>query len=189
MLRPWLPPFLMMNGTGAAGSAPAAPASPAPTEPAAPAAPATPAAPAAPAADPAAPQPPAVDPAIEALRRENAALKEKADKFDAAELEKLSDLEKATLRATTAEQAAAKDAAERLQLQAAVDNGITKDERVLLTGTTEEALAAQVKTIISLRAPGTASARDAGITGGGAAPSNKPATLEAAIEAAVTAKK
>lgn len=136
-----------------------------------------------------APPPPAVDPQVEALKREMAALKDKADKWDAAEQEKLSDIEKATQRATAAEQTAAKEAAEKLQLQAAVDNGITKDERVLLTATTEEGLAAQVKAILSMRAPGTASAAAAGITGGGAAPSNKPATLEAAIEAAFAAKK
>lgn len=182
-----LPPYLMFNGAAATGgTAPAGESSAASATPGAPPAPAAP--PAVPAA-PAAPAPPAVDPAIEALRRENAALKAKADQWDAAEQAKLSDIEKANQRATAAEQTAAQKAAETLQLQAAVENGITKDERALLTGTTEEAIKAQVASILSLRAPATATAQQAGITGGGAAPSNKPATLEAAIEAAVSAKK
>jgi len=170
--RPW---FRYIDGDQGGGGGPAAPpAAPAAADASASAAP---------------PEPPAIDPQVEALRRENAALKEKAEKWDAAEQDKLSDIEKANQRASTAEQTAAKQAAEKLQLQAAVDHGISKDERVLLTATTEADLAVQVKAILSMRAPGTASAAAAGITGGGAAPSNKPATLEAAIEAAFTANK
>ncbi len=150
------------------------------------------------AAPPAATTPPAgdtpkVDAAAEARVREliaeRDALKGKADKWDAAEQEKLSEIEKANQRATAAEQQAAKDAAERLQLQVAVDNGITKAERALLTATTDADLASQVAAILALRAPGAASAQAAGITAGGAAPQNKPASLEAAIEAAYAAKK
>jgi hypothetical protein len=134
-----------------------------------------------------------VDAASEARIRELIAerdqLKGKADQFDASEQAKLSDIEKATQRAAKAEQEAAKNAAELLQLRVAIASGITKDERVLLTGTTDADLTAQVATIIGMRAPGTASASAAGITGGGDAPSNKPASLEAAIEAAFAANK
>ncbi|MGB4136412.1 MAG: hypothetical protein WA971_07605 [Microbacterium sp.] len=115
--------------------------------------------------------------------------KEKADKFDLAEQEKLSEIEKANLRAATAEESATKNGAELLQLQAAIDNGITKDERALLTGTTEDELKAQVAAILKLRAPSTASAQDAGITGGGSStPTSRAKTLADAVAARVNKK-
>lgn len=115
--------------------------------------------------------------------------KEKADKFDAAEQEKLSEIEKAQQRATDAEQKSASDAALLLQLTAANENGITKDERALLTGTTEDELKAQVAAILKLRAPSTASAQDAGITGGGSSTSTTRAkSLTEAVAARVNQK-
>lgn len=182
MPRRRIPPFLMMNDAGASGGGTPDAGEPAGAPEAAPQATVPPGG-----------EPPKVDAAAEARIRELIAerdsLKGKAEQFDAAEQAKLTDIEKANQRAQKAEQDAAKNAAEKLQLQAAVDNGITKDERVLLTGKTEAEIAAQVAAIIGMRAPGTASAAAAGITGGGAAPSNKPATFQAAIEAALTANK
>lgn len=141
-----------------------------PTDPATPAAPAAPAAPVDPAAPPAQAneQDDKTDWKAEARKWEGRAKENsaKAQKFDAAEQEKLSEIEKANLRATNAEQTAATNGAELLQLQAAIDNGITKAERVLLTATTKEALTAQVAAVLAMRAPSTASAKDAGITGG-----------------------
>lgn len=181
--RPW---FRYLDGEhGAPGNGETPPSTPPAAQ--------TPPAPAVAATTPPPGEPPAVDAAseaqIRALIAERDALADKAAKFDKAEEAKLSELERERLGREKAEQAAAEAAAERLQLQAAVDNGITKDERVLLTATSEAELATQVKAILSMRAPGTASAQAAGITGGGAAPSTKPATLEAAIEAAFQAKK
>lgn len=74
-------------------------------------------------------------------------------------------------------------AAETLQLRYANEHGITKAERVLLTAATDEALAAQVAAVIAMRAPSTASAQAAGITGGGTAPVVKPTTIAGAIKA------
>jgi hypothetical protein len=114
--------------------------------------------------------------------------KAKADKFDAAEQEKLSVIEKANLRIADAEKASAAVAAELLQLKAANENGITKDERALLTGTTDEELKAQVAAILKLRAPSAASPADAGITAGGKTPAAKPTSMEAAFTAHYAAK-
>ncbi|OJU41815.1 MAG: hypothetical protein BGN97_03695 [Microbacterium sp. 69-10] len=115
--------------------------------------------------------------------------KAKADKFDAAEQEKLSEIEKANNRATAAEQASAANAALLLQLTAANENGITKDERALLTGTTEDELKAQVAAILKLRAPSAASPQDAGITGGGSStPTTRAKTLAEAVAARITKK-
>lgn len=115
--------------------------------------------------------------------------KDKADKFDASEQEKLSEIEKANLRAETAEQASTASAALLLQLTAANENGITKEERPLLTGSTDEELTAQVAAILKLRAPSTASAQEAGITGGGSStPTIRTKSLAEAVAAAVNKK-
>ncbi|WP_144795703.1 hypothetical protein [Microbacterium paludicola] len=114
--------------------------------------------------------------------------REKAEQFDKAETEKLSEIEREKKRADDAEQAKATSAAELLQLSLAIEHGITKDERALLTASTEEALQAQVASILKLRAPSTASAADAGITAGGKAPAVKPNSMEAAFSAHYAAK-
>ncbi|MDR6868458.1 hypothetical protein J2Y69_003074 [Microbacterium resistens] len=109
--------------------------------------------------------------------------REKAEKFDQVEASKLSEIEREQKRAVAAETLAASNAAELLQLTFANEHGITKDERALLTATTEEALQAQVNAVLKLRAPSTASAKDAGITGGGKPPAPKPTSMEAAFAA------
>jgi len=171
MFRRRLPPFLMFNGPEATGSSspPAAPAA-VPAEPAPPAAPVAalppaapvvPEAPAAPvaAADPvAAPPMPGVPAEVEAELRQ--------------------------LRADFATLSG--QAAETLQLRYANDHGITKAERVLLTATTAEALADQVAAVLAMRAPSTASAKDAGITGGASSGVTKRAgSLAEAVAARV----
>lgn len=114
---------------------------------------------------------------------------DKAQKFDQSEVEKLSEIEKEKLRADNAEKTAAATAAEAIQLRFAVDNGITKEERALLTGTTEDALTAQVAAVLGLRAPATASAKDAGITAAGSDTTHKRAgSLSDAVSAAVNKK-
>lgn len=158
-----LPPFLMLNGDGASGSAPVGDPPPAaPQEPAAPAAPAAPAVPPAPSAPVAAPPAaPAASPTPPPVPTTDPA-------------------EAARQREETA-----KNAASLLQLTAAIDNGITKDERALLTGTTQEQLDAQIAAILALRAPAVASARDAGITGAGAPVTQRAKTLGDAVAARI----
>lgn len=113
---------------------------------------------------------------------------DKAKKFDEAETAKLSEIEREKKRAEEAEQKSAVQAAELLQLRVANENGITKEERALLTGATEEVLTAQVAAILGLRAPSTASAQAAGITGGGKPTATAPASMEAALTAHFAAK-
>lgn len=109
--------------------------------------------------------------------------RDKAEQFDKVETEKLSEIEREKKRADDAEAAKASTKAELLQLTFANEHGITKDERALLTGQTEEALTAQVAAVLKLRAPSTASAGAAGITAGGKPPAAKPQSMEAALTA------
>lgn len=172
--RPWFRYIEPVPGAEAGLPAPAAP-------PAAPAAPAeTPAQ-----ADPAEPPAEPTDWKVEARKWEQRAKenREKAEQFDKAETAKLSEIEREKKRADDAEAAKSTSAAELMQLKFANEHGITKDERALLTGTTEEALTAQVAAVLRLRAPSTASAGDAGITAGGKAPAVKPQSMEAAFSA------
>ncbi len=172
--RPW---FRYIDPVPGAEAGPPAPAAP----PAAPAAPAEPPA----QADPAEPPADPTDWKVEARKWEQRAKEnhEKAEKFDQVEQSKLTEIEREQKRAEAAEKLAATNAAELLQLKFANEHGITKDERALLTGTTEEALQAQVAAVLKLRAPSTASAGDAGITAGGKAPAVKPNSMEAAFSA------
>jgi hypothetical protein len=79
----------------------------------------------------------------------------------------------------------AKNAAALMQLTAAIDNGITKDERALLTATTQEQLDAQIAAILALRKPDVASARAAGITSAGGSGPQRAKTLGEAVAARI----
>lgn len=176
--RPW---FRYIDAVpGAEAGTPPAPAVPAPADPT------VPPAQAAPAETPA----DATDWKAEARKWEQRAKEniDKASKFDQVEQSKLTEIEREQKRAEAAEKLAASSAAELLQLSFANEHGITKDERALLTATTEEALQAQVNAVLKLRAPSTAPARVAGITAGGKPPAPKPASMEAALTAHYAAK-
>lgn len=92
----------------------------------------------------------------------------KAKAHDEAEAAKLSEIEREKKRAEEAEAKATSRETELLQLRAALKYGISDDDRQFITASTEEEIESQAARLAErFSKPSTATARDAGITGGG----------------------
>ena len=117
--------------------------------------------------------------------------KELKDRLDALEDKDKSELEKAQKRLAELEKENADEKAQRLRLQVATKHGISQDDLVLLTGTTEDELTAQAKRIAEIRAGAAAATAPPRFTpnpGQNAGNGKPPATATVAAGAALYAE-